>query len=256
MVQFRMVRSGSVSAVLVVGTVLGCTNSSPTTVVPGKTGKMGAIGADGKPCTKSAGIRLDGGGELNLTAPENPSGGQQTIKPVTLVRNIENGGWLDVGFWGISVPKFGVPGNRLGYVEVLNIPYCTQTVSLKSDSELWINRCLNQEWKERFKDDASAKSEFMSQFRRPTEVHKRCTASFTIDPEDLKVENNKYRVRVWTAEHCYQPAYSTNVVLQLYHKQENGGVYVPLLMNEPDGKVWRDKVLAVGGGGGAANDQS
>jgi hypothetical protein len=238
------------SGVLLAVVLAGCTNA-PSAVVP--YGAKGGLDANGRPCGKSSGIQLESDG-LSLTAPVQGQSPDNSKIPTSIVGDLDVGGWLDVGFRGIPVKQFGVKGNPDGYVEVLNIPYCVKQQSLANQSELWISRCLSREFQERFNNKPSDKDVFVSAFKTPTAAHKRCTASFVIDPEDLPVRNGQYRVRVWSAEHCYQPAYSTSVTLRLYLPHEKNGVYVPLQMNAVDGSVWHKKVLDLKGGGGEADD--
>jgi hypothetical protein len=247
----RNARSFSFSGALLAGLLVSCTNA-PSAVVP--SGKNGNVNASGKNCARNAGMKLDNGG-LSLTAPEMGQQNALATRPISLVRDIENGGWLDVGFWGVPFKKFAVKSNPEGYVEVLNIPYCIKQQSLGAQSDVWISRCLNRELQDRLgKNENNDKSDFISAYSPPQEVFKRCTASFTVDPDDTQIQSGNTRVRVWTAEHCYQPAYSTNVILQIYLPEEKKGVYVPFLMNAVDGSVWRKKVLETNGVGGESAD--
>lgn len=244
----------SIQAVLVVFTLIGCTNSKPTVSVRGAPGSVDAN------CPKKAGSKLADDG-LSLISDQPLSSGE---KPFTITEMIKDGGFVDLGFMGIAtkMKTFTVDGNQDGIVDVLNIPYCVKQTNIEPFAEEWIQRCLSRRTQDDLRKDSTVRSEFLEKWAQPEQKWKRCTAQFSMDPDDLSLRNGQYRVRVWTAEHCFQPAYSNRVTLQVFLPMEraakslklNRGVYVPLEMTSPDAFVWRDKVLAVGGGQGSAND--
>lgn len=228
-------------------------------------GKNGMTDANQKPCAKSATQRLDAD-PLSLFAPDDPSTKAESVKVANFVIG---GGYLDLSFFGVETGleefTYGtkkIPeGNPKGVVEVLNIPYCTKASDTKDNTAEWRSRCLNRRTlKILEKDDVLQK--FISKFQTPKLFHKMCTGHLAIDPDDLSNPTGSQRVRVWTAEHCYQPSYTAGVTLYAYLPPEKAkkvfggsdGKYIPLELTAPDAAVWRTKVLAKGGGGGAAND--
>lgn len=242
----------------------GCNNSSSSSKLP--VGSKNANSA-GKPCPKQlvgsqlSEPELEAPASLGLTSNlgKDPN---FDINAQEWVKFIKNGGYLDSSFKGVptQMKEFSDQGNTAGFVDVVDIPYCSEAAALPADSSSWIERCLNKRV-QKILEDSAVRSEFLKKWQAPRLVAKRCTAHYSMDPRDLELAGNGTRLRIWTAEHCYQPAYTKSLTLQIYLPEKlanpvfklNRGVYVPIAL-ESDGESWRKKIIAVGGGGGQASD--
>lgn len=246
-------------------------------------GKRAAKSAESqnKPC-QNAGQQKLAGDALNLTA-DNESAIVEGKGAATPLQTVRAGGYVHITFDGYEtrMPEFilgplkdgfakrgveNVAGNPNGAVEVLQIPYCLAGNAFESSPDTWIDRCLNSRDQKTLENaqDPTVKPRFIEALKReraPTRLTKVCTAHFSMDYDDVMNGTPKPRVRVITAEHCYQPSYHDSVTLQVFLPQEESkelfgakrGLYIPVKLDS-DGGVWRKKVLAVGGGGGAAGD--
>ncbi|MEY3901360.1 MAG: hypothetical protein RL189_666 [Pseudomonadota bacterium] len=244
-------------------------------------GSRKAANSQNKPCQNSGQQKL-AGDALNLTV-DNESAFEEGKGAATPLQNVRAGGHIFVTFNGYEtrMPEFiigplkdgitkrgvdNVAGNPNGVVEVLQIPYCVASGAFESSPDTWIDRCLNARDQKTLENaqDPTVKPRLIEALKReraPKRLTKVCTANFSMDYDDVMNGTPKPRVRVMTAEHCYQPSYHDGVTLQVFLPQEKSkalfsakrGLYIPIKIDS-DGGVWRKKVLAVGGGGGAAGD--
>ncbi|NBW81748.1 hypothetical protein EBR21_08335, partial [bacterium] len=257
-------RQKSKMALLLAFVAWGCNSSSSSSKLPAASKNANSAG---KPCPKQLvgsqqpetnvvapaplGLTSDVGNDLNFD-----------VNVQEWVKFIKNGGKLFSEFRGIPtyMKVFSDQGNKAGFVDVVDIPYCSEAAALPPDTATWIERCLNYRVQDVLKDPA-LRSEFLKRWQAPRLAAKQCTAHYSMDPRDLELAGNGTRLRIWTAEHCYQPAYTKSLTFEIYLPEKlanpvfklNRGVYVPIAF-ESDGVSWRKKIIAVGGGGGQASD--
>ncbi|MFZ9519811.1 MAG: hypothetical protein ACO3A4_04980 [Silvanigrellaceae bacterium] len=253
-------------AILLLLVAGGCAGNSISTKGGNVVGTKKGSATSSQNCQKgSVEARLTGsippGGPLGLTTTQ--EGVDAARDSTKLTKLLRTGGYVDISFHGVAtnMAKFQDEGNPSGYVDVLNIPYCTATDSPGPSADLWISRCLSRVV-QRTLQDLSVKNEFLSKWQKPRLTSKRCTAQFSMDPKDTVQSSGGDRLRVWTAEHCYQPAYADAVTLQVFLPVAltkpsfnlDRGAYVPVQLSDTDGGSWRRKIISTAGGNGLASD--
>jgi hypothetical protein len=91
---------------------------------------------------------------------------------------------------------------------------------------------------------------------KPKAFTKECTAMVNQDISDRRSNGSLSRLRVWTAEHCFQPSFSIHAVLKAFVPEQDGtsGHYVSLPLHDVDSLRYVQRVVSAGGGRGDAND--
>ena len=251
----------NLTALLVGLVVYGCTGSKAINT-PGGRKSAAAV-----PCPTKGPAKLTEE-SLNLDASSAVQSQSKSGGALQLFDVLGRGGYVTIGFYGVEtgLDAFKAPfengskvtfSNANGVVDILNIPYCVKATN-PSDQQL--QRCLSRSAWNKISLSSADKSRVRSAWQ-PKQFFKNCTAQFTVDPGDGGIQNGRFRVRVWTAEHCFQPSYSTHVVLRAYVPPESAsalagwkGGYVPISLDETDGISFRNKLLAATRGGGELND--
>jgi hypothetical protein len=201
--------------------------------------------------------------ELSLAAPKSLS---STEKP----GSFNGGGYISIQFFGVetnleifkspSENLFGKKvefGNPKGVIDVLNIPYCTLPSSGIDVSRL--EKCVSRSTWDVLKVQLSLQKQVTSAPWNPKVFYKECTALVTIDPDDKANSSSQQRLRLWTAEHCFQPSYAKEVVFKVSYPREGkaktaASDYVSMTLNKIDSLEYVKKILAKGGGAGKEND--
>ncbi|MEY2986730.1 MAG: hypothetical protein RJB13_251 [Pseudomonadota bacterium] len=156
-------------------------------------------------------------------------------------------------------------GNPKGLIEVLNIPACTE--GRPAIDKETLERCLSRaSWEELNSiKEKETYTKILNSPWSPRKIFKQCTASVTIDDHDfgdklaLDKTSGFQRLRVWTAEHCYQQSYAKSVHLFLptagvIDKTVSGSNYISLPLHSVDGIEFSRSVVTKNGGGGRRND--
>lgn len=228
--------------------------SSPTPNSPVIRGSSAAA-----PCPKSG----------SSSAKIKPSGLNLNVPPEATSNGLgsyESGGYISVRFFGVETGagKFKAPiesaegkteaSNPSGVIDVLNIPYCTNPEG-KVD-RIRIKRCVSRWVWENLKDDEPLVRK-LSDSWKPTQYFKTCTAMVSVDRQDQKLTSStQRRLRVWTAEHCYQPSYTSQVVLNLSAPAEQKiKYYVSVRLNRIDGVDYVKKIVTSDGKGNDSDPQ-
>ncbi len=158
-------------------------------------------------------------------------------------------------------------GNPKGIMDVLNIPACTEP--RPSIDERTLRRCVSRlSWEElNLPSEQATLSKILSSPWEPRKTFKQCTASVTIDGHDFGdlLSSNRssgiQRIRVWTAEHCYQSSYAQNVHLllptaDLPELKDIRTRYLSVPLTQVDGIEFSRAMIAKNGGGGMAADSN
>lgn len=176
--------------------------------------------------------------------------------------SFESGGYISVRFFGVptGLEKFKSPmedaegrisyGNPKGVIDVLNTPYCSQSATLVDQTR--IKRCVSRStWKQIQNDDVAIKKILLNW--NPEQFYKTCTALVSVDKADLRFNtksSSSHRLRIWTAEHCFQPSYSTEVYLNLSApSQKKDYSYVSMKLNSVDGLEYVKSIVSKKGRG-------
>jgi hypothetical protein len=197
-----------------------------------------------------------------LTAP------QSDARSVSAVSGpFSGGGYLSIRFFGVDTNSelFKAPmqhsdsntiqyGNPSGIVDVLHIPYCTETVSRISRERL--RQCVSRMVWDALVSNPSAMDQILSRPWTPKAFTKECTAMVTQDSSDRRSNGAMSRLRVWTAEHCFQPSYTIHAVLKAFVAGDDPstGKYVSLPLHDVDSLRYVQRVVTAGGGRGDAGD--
>lgn len=215
------------------------------------------------PCPKKQTVSRLTESELSLAAPKSLS---STEKP----GSFNGGGYISIQFFGVetnleifkspSENLFGKKvefGNPKGVVDVLNIPYCTLPSSGIDVSRL--EKCVSRSTWDALEDQLNLQKQVTSAPWNPRVFYKECTALVTIDPDDKANSSSQQRLRLWTAEHCFQPSYAKEVVFKVSYPREGkaktaASDYVSMSLNKIDSLEYVKKIVAKGGGGGKAAD--
>jgi len=153
-------------------------------------------------------------------------------------------------------------GNPKGLIEVLNIPYCTEPQPSIELSTL--KRCVSRASWDALEKDSIARNKILSTPWAPRKIFKQCTASVTIDGHDFggALESGSttgiQRVRVWTAEHCYQASYVKNVHMffsaaEVLDGQTAANKYVSVPLHTVDGLEFSKAIVGKNGDGSATD---
>lgn len=222
-----------------------------------------------KPCPNSA---------KNTTAPSGKEGSALALTNDSRPQLRKSGGFILTEGYGIAADleshKSRVTfsdgsaeqlGNPKGLIDVVNIPACTE--ARPSIDRQTLRRCVSRaSWEELILPrHQGVLSRLLSEPWAPRTVFKQCTASVTIDGHDFGDllssgrSSGVQRVRVWTAEHCYQSSYAKNVHLFLptddvIDKNVAASNYISLPLHKVDGIEFSRTIIAKNGGGGRAND--
>ncbi len=215
------------------------------------------------PCPKKQTVSRLSESELSLAAPKSLS---STEKP----GSFNGGGYISIQFFGVetNLEVFKSPsenlfgkkvefGNPKGVVDVLNIPYCTLPSSGIDVSRL--EKCVSRSTWDALKDQLSLQKQVTSAPWNPRVFYKECTALVTIDPDDKANSSSHQRLRLWTAEHCFQPSYAKEVVFKVSYPRDGkaktaASDYVSMNLNKIDSLEDVKKIVAKGGGAGKEND--
>jgi len=248
----KMVRSNCLWSALGAALVASACSPSPSNAVGPGLRKASAQA----PCSKSKNGQKLTGSELNLS--EGSRAIAKQAEPST-------GGYISIRFYGISTQEklFKNPiqtaidkdvefGNPLGVVDVLNIPYCTTAAPRITEARL--KSCVSRKAWEVFASNTELKERVTRSEWSPKLQYKRCTAMVTLDEDDAQPRNGIQRVRFWTAEHCYQPSYATEVIFHLSSSENavnaaSNSRYVTLPVPQVDGIEYVKKVVSKDGSG-------
>lgn len=265
--QRRSVRL-KISCALAFGFVaLSCSPSSNRISSP----RLRGAASSTQPCPNSAKAK-------EQQAESNPSALSLPMPSISEISIRKAGGFLLTEGFGVeagleshkSIVTFSdgrekLTGNPKGMIDVLNIPACTE--ARPSMDAVTLKRCISRaSWEDlSLSENRSQRDKLLSEPWAPRRVFKKCTASLTVDGHDFGDAlssgrlSGLQRLRVWTAEHCYQSSYARNVHLFLPSHEvvdEKLGVkgYVSLPLHKVDGIEFSRAVLAKGSGGGRAGD--
>lgn len=215
------------------------------------------------PCPKKQTVSRLSESELSLAAPKSLS---STEKP----GSFNGGGYISIQFFGVetnleifkspSENLFGKKvefGNPKGVVDVLNIPYCTLPSAGIDSSRL--KKCVSRSAWSLLSSQQTWLKQVTSAPWNPRVLYKECTALVTIDPDDKVNSSSQQRLRLWTAEHCFQPSYAKEVIFKVSYLTEDkaklaASDYVSMTLNKIDSLEYVKKILAKGGGAGKEND--
>jgi len=139
-------------------------------------------------------------------------------------------------------------------IDVLNIPYCTAAKPRVTEEQL--KSCVSRSVWEIFQNEknTAAKIKVLNSPWSPKSYYKNCTAQVTVDEGDREAKNGMQRVRLWTAEHCYQASYATDVVAHMSTAMGSAGKatdasYISLPLNQVDGMEYAKRVVSHNGSG-------
>jgi len=215
------------------------------------------------PCPKKQTVSRLSESELSLAAPKSLS---STEKP----GSFNGGGYISIQFFGVetnleifkspSENLFGKKvefGNPKGVLDVLNIPYCTLPSAGIDSSRL--KKCVSRSAWSLLSSQQTWLKQVTSAPWNPRVLYKECTALVTIDPDDKVNSSSQQRLRLWTAEHCFQPSYAKEVIFKVSYPIEDkaklaASDYVSMTLNKIDSLEYVKKILAKGGGAGKEND--
>ena len=215
------------------------------------------------PCPKKQTVSRLSESELSLAAPKSLS---STEKP----GSFNGGGYISIQFFGVetnleifkspSENLFGKKvefGNPKGVIDVLNIPYCTLPSSGIDVSRL--EKCVSRSTWDALNAQPSLQKQVTTAPWNPRVFYKECTALVTIDPDDKANSSSQQRLRLWTAEHCFQPSYAKEVIFKVSYPIDGkaksaASDYVSMNLNKIDSLEYVTKIVAKGGGAGKEND--
>jgi hypothetical protein len=215
------------------------------------------------PCPKKQTVSRLSESELSLAAPKSLS---STEKP----GSFNGGGYISIQFFGVetnleifkspSENLFGKKvefGNPKGVVDVLNIPYCTLPSAGIDSSRL--KKCVSRSAWSLLSSQQTWLKQVTSAPWNPRVLYKECTALVTIDPDDKVNSSSQQRLRLWTAEHCFQPSYAKEVIFKVSYPIDDkaktaASDYVSMNLNKIDSLEYVKKIVAKGGGAGKEND--
>jgi len=151
-------------------------------------------------------------------------------------------------------------GNPKGLVEVLNIPACTDPRP-KIDQRT-LKRCVSRAvWEGlNLPTEQATLSKILNAPWAPRKFFKKCTATVTVDGHDFGDllssgrRRGVQRIRVWTAEHCYQSSYVASAQLFLDAKnavegQAGARRYVSIPLHKVDGLEFSKAIVSKNGNG-------
>lgn len=155
-------------------------------------------------------------------------------------------------------------GNPKGLAEVLNIPACTDPRP-KIDQRT-LKRCVSRAvWEDlNLPTEQATLSKILNAPWAPRKFFKQCTAAVTVDGHDFGDllssgrRSGVQRIRVWTAEHCYQSSYAASAQLFLSAGdvvEVQAGVrrYISIPLHKVDGLEF-SKAIVSKNGNGQSND--
>jgi hypothetical protein len=209
------------------------------------------------PCKSKTTPQKLAGSELELTS------GDLKLRKKESAGEFSSGGYISMRFFGVpsGLELFKSPiqissskpvefGNPSGVIDVLNIPYCT--AASPNISEMRLKDCVSRDVWEKLSANQSAKKSILESPWNPSPHYKLCTARVTFDTGEDTPQNQIQRLRIWSAEHCYQAAYVTDVVLHVSLPDNPilskiGESYISVPLHNVDGIDYVRKVVATKG---------